>query len=115
MKRAVDKADAYDLERTILCCIDEMADTDKFYAANYNPKNPVASSLSTSASSPRPILERGRELQKVAGLVRSKLRVIFNDLHVRHPVVVIDPKWRFLDFITNKNEKITWCGTSSAT
>lgn len=112
MKRAVNKADAYDLERTILCCIDEMEDTDKFYAANYNPKNPrrfISEHFSEFPTDPS--WNVGESYKKVAGLVRSKLRVIFNDLHVRYPVVVIDPKWRFLDFITNKNEKITWCGT----
>lgn len=113
MKRAVDRADAYDLERTILCCIDEMENPEQFYTSNYNPKNPRRfisehfSEFSDDAS-----WGVDANYKKVAGLVRSKLRAVFNDLHVRYPVIVIDPQWRFLDFIANKNEKFTWCGTN---
>jgi hypothetical protein len=111
IRRAVDKADAYDLERSIMCCIDEMANPEQFYTSNYNPKNPRHFISEHFCEFEDPSWNADGNYKKVAGLVRSKLRTIFNELRVRHPVIVIDPQWRFLDFIANKNEKFTWCGT----
>lgn len=103
--------DPYDLERSINFCLDELSGPAEFYKTNFDPKEP----RKLVSEHYREFVTRGEPekcYDQVAGELRRKLFKIFNERHVRYPVVVVDSRWNLLDFVTNRYENLTWAGTN---
>lgn len=102
--------DPYDLERSIRYCIDELSYPSEFYQEHFDPEEP----RKLISEHYLEFLIKGepeKQYDSVAKELRNKLFRIFNELHVRYPVVVVDSRWNLLDFVTNRYENLTWSGT----